>query len=278
MTHGRYTREERLSDPRSTEELIRLALAEEDADAAWDFVVFLQFRGSAEVFSRAQELCGSDDPRARKLGVDILGQLGVPDRALPEECFQTLAKLLPNEHNPEVLESVGVAFGHLHDPRAVELLAPLAQHPDADVRLGVVHGISRQRDALAITTLIDLSRDEDEDVRDWATFGLGSMVDTDTPAIRAALLARVTDPNDDARGEALVGLARRKDLRVLEPLIDELTSESIGLLALEAAEELGDSRLGPALLHLKESWVDDEDRHVGRLNRALLSCLPSGNG
>jgi HEAT repeat protein len=264
-------------DPRSTEELIRVALTEEDEDAAWKPVVVLHFRGTQEVLAQAQVLCVSSDGKERALGANILGQLGVPDRVFPEDCFRTLARMLANESDPEVLEAIIVAYGHLHDVRAVELLAPFRNHADADVRLSVVHGVSRHEDDVAIKTLIELSRDEDENVRDWATFGLGSMIDTDTPEIREALLARVADSNDDARGEALVGLARRKDTRVLDPLIDELTSENVGMLALEAAEDLGDPRLGPALMLLKEAWGDDEeDRHIGRLHHALLSCLPHG--
>jgi HEAT repeat protein len=265
-------------DPRSTEELIRLALIEKDEDAAWKPVVVLHFRATQEVLAKAQGLCNSTDAKERALGANILGQLGVPERAFPEDCFHTLAGMLADESDPEVLEAIAVAYGHLHDVRAIELLVPLRNHADADVRLGVVHGVSRQEDAVAIKTLIELSRDEDANVRNWATFGLGSMIDTDTPEIREALLARVADTNDDARGEALVGLARRKDARVLDPLIDELTSENVGLLALEAAEDLGDPRLGPALMLLKEAWrSDQEDRHVGRLHHALLSCLPHGS-
>ena len=264
------------SDPRSTEQLIQFALNEADDDAAWEPVMVLHFRATSEVLETAKRLCIGAAPRERKLGADILGQLGVPDRAFPDECFHTLARMVTDETDSEVLESIGIAFGHLHDIRAVELLAPLRHHISADVRLGVVHGISRQEDALAISVLIELSRDEDYEVRDWATFGLGSMIETDSPEIREALIARLADTNDDAKGEALVGLARRKDDRVLDPLLDELTSENVGLLAVEAAEDLGDPRLVPALMALKDGWRDEEDTHTKRLDSALLSCSPKG--
>jgi len=277
MSADTFLGQELRDDPHSTEELIRIALTEEDEDTAWEPVRVLHFKGTSEILNAARTLCSSKNPRERKLGADILGQLGVPERTFPEQCFQVLAGMLIGESDPDVLVAIGVACGHLHDPRAIRLLAPLKNHPDEDVREAVVNGISRHEDALAIQTLIELSRDENEDVRDWATFGLGSMIETNTPEIRDALLARVTDPHDDARGEALVGLARRKDARVLDPLIEELTSESVGLLALEAAEDLGDPRLGPALMLLKERWDGDEDRHVGRLHHALLSCLPHGD-
>lgn len=277
MDSAKECMREKREDSRSTEDLIQLALTEEDDDAGWKPVVSLHYRGSAEVLEQARVLCLSFNARERELGADILGQLGVPERTFPEECFQILAGALADERDPDVLESITIAYGHLHDARAIRLLVPLKHHPDADVRLGVVHGITGHEDDLAIETLIELSGDENEDVRDWATFALGTMIRTDTSEIRDSLLARIYDSHDDVRGEALVGLARRKDERVLDALIAELTAEQVGLLAIEAAEELGDTRLGPALLTLKEEWGDEEDKHVARLNRALLSCLPHGN-
>jgi HEAT repeat protein len=267
-------RQKRRNDPRSTDELIALALAEKDEDAAWDPVVVLHFRATPEVLDKAQILCRSSLKKERELGANILGQLGVPDRAYPEECFSSLKAMLAEETDPDVLQSIGIAYGHLFDERAVVLLAPLRSHPSEDVRLAVVHGLTRHRNDLAIRSLIELSTDKDEDVRNWATFGLGSMIETDTPEIREALFARIADANDETRGEALVGLARRKDGRVFDPLVEELTSESIGILALEAAEELGDSRLVPSLLELQVSWAGGETVHTRTLHRALLNCAP----
>jgi hypothetical protein len=63
----------RRDDPRSTDELIALALNEKDEDAAWDPVVVLHFRATPEVLSKAQTLCRSSVRRERELGADILG-------------------------------------------------------------------------------------------------------------------------------------------------------------------------------------------------------------
>ena len=259
-------------DVRSTEDLIRLALIEPDGDAAWVPVTILHFRADEEVLEAARALCLSPKAQERKLGIDILGQLGIPDRAFPEECFQILSKTLANEADPLVVEAIGIALGHLKDHRAPELLTPFSHHLSSDVRLSVIYGISGLESHNAVELLIELSRDQDDEVRDWATFGLGSMIEFDSAEVRAALLDRIADANDEARGEALLGLARRKDDRIIEPLIDELSSENVGLLALEAAEEAGDSRLLPSLLLLKEVWGDDKDRHTEQLQRALASC------
>jgi hypothetical protein len=51
---------ERRNDPRSTEQLIRLALTDEDEDAAWQPVVVLHYRATREVLLRAEELCIRD--------------------------------------------------------------------------------------------------------------------------------------------------------------------------------------------------------------------------
>lgn len=250
--------EARLLEDKSNDELINIALTEEDEDKAWGAVIVLQFRGTHEVLEAARKLCQSQNSEERRLGTDILGQLGIPDRTFPDECANILLKILENEQDPDVLAGVGMAFGHLTDPRGIKPLIKLKNHPDSDVRFGVVYGLLTQEDELAAKTLIELSQDEDEDVRNWATFGLGTQIDKDTPEIREALLARLTDKNGETQGEAQVGLAVRGDKRVVEPLLKELTSGSVGRMAVESACEIADSRLHSALVELKEWWGVDE--------------------
>jgi HEAT repeat protein len=185
-------------------------------------LVALHVRGTPEVFARAQELCASADPRERRVGADILGQLGINPPAFLAESVAILLDMLACEQDPAVLNSVAVALGHRHEPRAIPALIAHAAHPDALVRCGVVFGLLAYDDDAAIATLIHLSSDADPDVRDWATFGLGTQIDTDTPAIREALLARTVDVDGTVRGEALVGLARRHDPRVVDLLLHEL--------------------------------------------------------
>lgn len=256
------------NDSRATEELIRLALTEEDEDAVWKTVGILQFRGNREVFEAAQKLSESNSPKERQLGVDILGQLGIPDRTFPDESLAILLKLLDIEKDSNVLYSIGIALGHIRDSRAIEPLVKLKNHPSADVRYGVVLGISCYENALAISTLLQLSSDEDEDVRNWATFAIGSQIDTNTIEIREALFQRLVEENHEIRGEALVGLARRRDERVVEPLIKELSADSVGILAVEAAKEIGEPKLSSVLRQLKERWNVDKNL----LAEALNSC------
>jgi HEAT repeat protein len=244
------------NDPRATHELVTQVLTEPDENAAWEAVSTLQYRASRDVFDAACQLCGSACPQERTLGANILGQLGIPDRSFPEESVTVLRKLLAVESDKDVLRSVCVALGHIHDPIAIPDLASLKTHHNVMVRYAVVFGLLSFKEELAVNTLIELSRDQDELVRDWATFGLGSQIEADTPPIREALVARLSDADEIVRSEALVGLARRKDERVLDPLIRELErypAEKIGDFAIEAAEEMADTRLLPILTRLKEA-------------------------
>jgi HEAT repeat protein len=264
---------EKHSDPRSVEELVRLALAEQDEDVAPEAVTILHYRGSREVLEAATRLCASERTDERQLGANILGQLGVPNRTFPGECFEILAAMLARETDPNVLECIGVAFGHLADPRAIELLLPLKSHANSDVRFGVAMGLTGHDRPDAIGALIELSQDSEEFVRTWATFALGTMISADTPQIRQALFARVSDPHDETRGEGLVGLALRKDPGVIEPLIADLSSGNAGRLTLEAAEAIGDPRLYPALVELR-SCCSDDSPNAALLEDALASCAP----
>lgn len=253
-----------MRDRRTTEELINTALNdEENENAAWEAVSVLQFRGNYEVFTAAQKLCASQNSKERMLGVTILGQLGIPERSFLDESLTILLPLLEKEKNTDVLHSLGIALGHIGDSRAIAPLVKLKNHPDVKVRYAVVYGLLGQTDILAIRTLIELSSDEDELVRDWATFGLRTL-ELDTKEIREALFQRLADTDEIVRREALVGLALRKDERVVEPLIKELLSikelsyDRSTDLVLEAAREIDNPKIYPILIQLKQScWENN---------------------
>lgn len=256
----------------------RIMNIEDDEDEAlWEAINFLHWRGTREVFEAARSLTESNQAVDRERGVRILGQLGIPVRSFPEETFNLLADLLRAEKDPEVLFAIGSALGHMADPRAVEILAPLKNHRDFRVRWGVVLGIIGHDEELAFQTLISLMHDPHELVRDWATFGLGTLTDHDTPAIREALLRRLTDRDEVVRAEALKGLAERRDPRMVDPLIKEMSAEHDDPLlmvnyVLAAATEIGAPQLHPALIQYGERVRAFCPPDL--LAAALKSCAP----
>jgi HEAT repeat protein len=94
----------------------------------------------------------------------------------------------------------------------------------------------------------------------------------DTPTLREALFERLTDSDDDTRGEAMVGLANRRDRRVVPAIAKELASDCVGSLAVEAAGIIAAPELHPELIALRE-WWDVNDR---LLVDAIQACSPEG--
>jgi len=116
--------------------------------------------------------------------------------------------------------------------------------------LTTLHGDQR-----SIAGLIRLSADSSVEVRDWATFGLGSLTDVDTPEVRDAFVARLVDDDAIVRGEAFVGLAKRQDARVIEPLRQAFESGTfdygVSDFARDALDELHDVDQYPQLTKWK---------------------------
>lgn len=240
-----------------------------DDDARWDYVVALHVVGSPEVFQIASDWCRDDRANRRRLGADVLGQLGGSgsDNPYRSRSVPILRGLLADDA-PEVLNAALIALGHLAVRDGTEDMIGLVGHSEAQVRHGLVHALAGNDAPRAVETLITLTRDPDDDIRNWATFSIGSQTDLDTPDLRDALLARATDRHDETRGEALVGLARRSDARVLLSLVKELKAASVGTLAVEAARDLGAPECIKPLKDLRSWWDVDEDL----LAEAIESC------
>ncbi len=170
--------------------LIRRALKSKSDHAYWGFVYELTSRGTIEVFQAAKEYCRSSKIRERIFCADLLAQLGVYDSPFSVESLNILHKMLNTESSPRVLSSVLVAIGHAQESavtRGTKTIAGFRDHRSSEVRYGVAMALLGRTNNNSVNTLICLSRDKAPKVRDWATFGLGSEIELDTPSIRKAL-------------------------------------------------------------------------------------------
>jgi HEAT repeats len=228
-----------------------------------------------EVLAVAITFCGSDAPAMRATGAALVAELCDPGRELIDDALGVLGPLLVREVEPDVIEVAlhGVALTGLAG--GIPIALPFATHPVAGVRLDATHALyscaGEPAAREAIDALVLLSRDSDDDVRDWATFGLGTRIDADAPEIRAALAERLADEHLEVREEAAVGLARRHDERAFEAVRALLEADEVSSLTVEAAGHLADERLLRPLLELGEWWEDDSD--VLRL--AIARCDPA---
>ncbi|HTK15770.1 MAG TPA: HEAT repeat domain-containing protein [Acidimicrobiia bacterium] len=211
----------------------------------------------------------SDDltQRIAELGARVNGHPENVDEVVPQ-----LLALLDAHDDPRVIAEIIDALGSSWDESANLAVLTYARHPDPAIRLAVTRAIpggtdSRAGMELVANALIRLSRDDADEIRDWATFGLGSNLPIDNDEVREALVARLADVSADVRDEALVGLAHRRDRRAVNVVADSLADDTVGPLVFEAAEYLADPALYEALVQW--STVNSADDLV---LRALRAC------
>jgi methionyl-tRNA formyltransferase len=204
---------------RDLAEVLAAARAEwVDEDDEWQpHVCALAARGTRDVLDALVELGTDEDPAMRELAAYVLGQLGPALPTLPEEEAAALREMVARERDPRVLAAIACAFGHLGAPHGEEWLVARRAHPDEAVREAVAFALGGRRGEAALAALIELSADPAPAVRDWATFALGTLSEADSPALRDALAARLDDPDEDTRLEAVHGLALRGDPRAEAP-------------------------------------------------------------
>jgi HEAT repeat protein len=214
----------------------RALVGDQEDEEAWEAIRTLRLNGSREIFDRAAAWCESHEPLKRARAADVLCQLQrarLPNESVGEtewmfrdESYSLITKMLENERDHLVLDCAITALGHLYNAKAAPLILRYQDHPDENVRFAVAFALGCfPNEPQSIAGLLKLTQDPNDDVRDWAVFGVGVQGDADTPEIREALLRCLNDTNEDVSEEAAVGLGKRQDQRVipmLETVLDEL--------------------------------------------------------
>jgi HEAT repeat protein len=265
------SRETNQNSPSPIDGLIEAAVEEmRRDDDRTPALVALQGVGTPEGLSRILELSRSPEPIRRRLAACVLGQMHAPgqrsdERAFPEPACDALLRLLDDE-DPGVMADAIFALGHLGNRRCDPYLASRRHHEDSHVRYAVAFALCGSTTPVAVEALLALMDDPYDQVRDWATTGIGQCVELDGPPIRAALLRRVDDEDVFTQVEAMHGLARRRDARVLPPLISALSHEHLmPHLFVDAAF---------AYLGLEEDADIDEEELMARLRARLANDPP----
>jgi HEAT repeat protein len=239
------------------------------SDDYWVYVRALHLRSDQAVFEQAVSFCSDTEPLVRAVGADVLAQLGthegIEEYPFATESAPVLISLL-RDTDSRIIASALYALGHLKRGESAEIVA-FAEHPSRDVRCALAYTLGSRSDDLACGAPVILSGDQDRDTRNWATFGLGTLCERDSTVIREALVSRLSDSDDEVRGEAMLGLARRRDVRAAGAILTELGREDVLSLAIQAAEEMPLSELLPRLEQLLAVHPDDED-----IQRAVERC------
>ncbi len=227
----------------SNEKLFERLLNNKSSKNYWNFITELRKRKDNDIFEKSVELTKSEILKEKIIGINILAQFGFPRLHL-KEILKIYFDLLKTETDKNVISSILYGIGHNNDnltDKQINVICAFKDHKSITVKYALVYAILAIDKNKAINTLIELSKDKDSDIRDWATFGIGTQIETDTQIIREALWERINDTDNTTRLEAIVGLAKRKDENIKDILKKELLEiDESGSLILEAIEEYND--------------------------------------
>lgn len=227
----------------------------------WDNISALRKIVTEEVFDRAFQLANSTIEKEKIIGIDVLVQLGHTPRFRQKETLVLCFKLLEQKQPSEVLSSILYGIGHNNEnitKHQADKLCIFKDHPTSEVREGLVFALLKIEYYTPINTLIFLSKDKIADIRNWATFGLGTQIEKSNKKIINALWERVDDTDEETKMEAIVGLAKRNE-NVKNVIIKELTQQDeFGSLLFEAIEIVNDIDFLPYLEKILQETKNDE--------------------
>jgi HEAT repeat protein len=232
-----------------------LEAAEEVADAG------------PEAAAYAHARLGDPDPAVRAVACDVLTFAADEYDEVDTDIATDLIALANGEADSDVLWSAVRAVGAVADGRTLPTLVRLARHPDPDIRYQVANALPRLApSAELIATLISLTVDVDDEVRNWATFGLGTQLAVDGLDVRKALWDRCFDAYQEVRVEGIRGLARRRDPASVPMVAQLLADAEADAATIQAAAFLADPSLLPGL-----AWRDPSEPWVFE---AVNACDP----
>ncbi|WP_339889907.1 hypothetical protein [uncultured Flavobacterium sp.] len=227
----------------SNEKIFERLLKNKSTRNYWNYISELRKRKSKDIFEKSFLFTKSENIKEKIIGINVLAQFGYP-RLHKKIILKRFFELLKTEKDKKVLSSILYAIGHNNENLTVNqinFICSFKKNRSVLIKHSLISAILSKTENLAIKTLIELSNDKDSDIRDWATFGLGTQIEIDNSEIRRALWERVNDNDEITREEAIFGLAKRKDIKIKEILIKELKKiDEFGSLILEAIEEFQD--------------------------------------
>lgn len=227
----------------------------------WDNIRELRKRATEEIYDQAYTLATSESDKKKIIGIDVLAQLGFEPRIRQQKTVELYFKLLESEQNDDVLFSLLFGISHNNNNLTESQVVKLTEFKNSknkDIRYSLVAALSTLETPKAIETLIELSEDKFSSIRNWATFGIGTLCEENSDRILKALWKRTKDKHQETKLEAIVGLAKRNEIGVKDQIIKELKNGEYGTLLFEAIETLHDKDFIPYLeSNLKSAKKDD---------------------
>ncbi|WP_405377574.1 hypothetical protein [Nonlabens sp. Asnod3-A02] len=228
----------------------------------WENVSELRKRPNQDVYKKAYELAKSDIDNQKIIGLDILQQLGFHPRFNKKQTVELHFELLKEIQSDKVLKSIFHGIGHNNDELNEKQISKLVEFKtikNTDIKHALISALSGLENSNAINTLIEFTEHKTSTIRNWATFGIGTLIESDNREIRNALWKRIDDTDFETKSEAIVGLANRKDEKIKGVIKSELKNGDYGTLLFEAILTLDDKDFLPLLIENLEIVKKDKN-------------------
>lgn len=186
----------------------------------------------------------------RCLAAKLLGELNLPKRPLRNRRLDTLVQLFRHAPHLRVRQAAALGLGELGRVRGFKAIIEEIESPDRRMRSTVAWALGRGDSPTTARALIQLSSDEDGEVREWALFGL-QFHTRPRKAIIAACRARLDDAFRPARYEAIRTLVTHRAAEAPAILGDELHDRGCHIILAWAVDELG-------------HWIEDLQNERGQ--------------
>jgi len=260
----------------TAKQLISKAYHTEDEDIYMSYINQLRERGDDEVFQLTKELVYSKDSVYREISASILSQFGYKTKLYRGESIYLLAKLL-HDKDEDVVSKAIYGFGHRRCTRYADKIASFVSSTSLPIREALAFSLGGYENQKSIDALILLMQDENYHVRNWSTFSLAQITESNTPKICDALYKNFFDENLEVRGEALLGLALRKDKRAIDAIVEDLQKPFYGSWIFSAIHEMPHELYIPYFLtyieHLSREDKEAFSDEIDEAELALNSCL-----
>lgn len=233
----------------SDEKLISRLINYKTDKSRWETIRILRSRPSKDLFEKCVDLINSNDQNKKIVGIDILAQLGIDKRPFLKETLKIHFELLKIETDIDTLFSTLYGISHNNSDlnrNQINLICSFENTENILIKESLVAALGFIENEKAINVLIKFSKDKADHIRNWATFYIGQ-VDFDNENIREALWNRVNDKHQETRLEAITGLAKRKDDRIIEVIKQEIIKDDFGSLLFEAILETENKDFIPIL-------------------------------
>ena len=229
----------------------------------WNQIFELRKFVNEKMISECFQRIDYDDLKYKKIGIDILSQLGANRKKFIKQLFERIFIIFETSENEKLICTSLMALGHNNQhlkTNHFKILLKFVDSKSKKIRYALTFSLLGIENKFALDMLIKLAQDKSLKVRDWATFGLGTQLETDNEEIRNILYRNTSSKDDQIRQEAIKGLSNRDDERVEELILSEIQNRNFGTLIFNTLLNIKNGKQYlPFIINIYEKYKNDRD-------------------